>query len=193
MSEARQLWQAQMPELDPRRLVFIDESGAKTNLTRTRGRSQRGERLKSFAPLGHWHTTRMISAIDLFGVRASMVLDGATDTEAFCVYIEQVLAPALRGGEIVVMDNLQPHKHDRVRRAIEAAGATLVYLPPYSPDFNPIEMIWSKVKRLLRTAAARTVDALHQAFGHAMDAVTPADILGCFHHCGYATTSDAPL
>ena len=96
MSEARRLWQEQMPDLDVRRLVFIDESGAKTNLTRTRGRSERGRRLKSFAPLGHWHTTTMISAIDLAGVRASMVLDGATDTEAFCIYIEHVLTPVLR-------------------------------------------------------------------------------------------------
>ena len=187
MSEARQLWQAQMPELDPRRLVFIDESGAKTNLTRTRGRSQRGERLKSFAPLGHWHTTTMISAIDLFGVRASMVLDGATDTEAFCVYIEQVLAPALRGGEIVVMDNLQPHKHPRVRAAIEAAGAMLVYLPPYSPDLNPIEPMWSKVKQSLRSAAARTFAGLLEAIKAALASVSAADCIGFFTGCGYAT------
>ena len=187
MSEARQLWQAQMPELDPRRLVFIDESGAKTNLTRTRGRSQRGERLKSFAPLGHWHTTTMISAIDSAGVRASMVLDGATDTEAFCVYIEQVLAPTLHPGEIVVMDNLQPHKHDRVRRAIEAAGATLVYLPPYSPDFNPIEPMWSKVKQSLRSAAARTFETLLEAIKAALASISAADCIGFYTGCGYAT------
>lgn len=187
MSEARRLWQEQMPELDVQRLVFIDESGAKTNLTRTRGRSQRGQRLKSFAPLGHWHTTTMISAIDLSGVRASMVIDGATDTEAFGIYVEQVLAPALRGGEIVVMDNLQPHKHDRVRAAIEAAGATLVYLPPYSPDFNPIEAMWSKVKQSLRSAAARTFDTLLGAIKAALESVTPEDCLGFFTGCGYAT------
>ena len=176
-----------MPDLDPRRLVFIDESGAKTNMTRTRGRSQRGKRLKSFAPLGHWHTTTMISAIDLEGVRASMVLDGATDTEAFCAYIEQVLAPTLRGGEIVVMDNLRPHKHARVRQAIEAAGARLVYLPPYSPDFNPIEPMWSKVKQSLRSAAGRTFDALLAAINEALQSVTSTDCAGFFRGCGYAT------
>jgi hypothetical protein len=118
VSEARRLWHEQMPDLDVRRLVFIDESGAKTNLTRTRGRSPRGKRLKGFAPLGHWHTTTMISAIDLAGVRASMVLDGATDTEAFCVYIEQVLVPTLRGGEIVVMDtSSRTNIHASARRS----------------------------------------------------------------------------
>jgi transposase len=152
-----------MPDLDAAKLVFIDESGAKTNLTRTRGRSERGRRLKSFAPLGHWHTTTMISAI------------------------EQVLAPVLRGGEIVVMDNLQPHKHHRVRQAIEAAGATLVYLPPYSPDFNPIEPMWSKVKQSLRSAAARTFDALLEAIKTALASISAADCLGFFSGCGYAT------
>jgi len=185
--EARRLWQEQMPDLDVRRLVFIDESGAKTNLTRLRGRCERGRRLKSFAPLGHWHITTMISAIDLSGVRASMVLDGAADTEAFCIYIEQVLAPTLRGGEIVVMDNLQPHKHDRVRRAIEAAGANLVYLPPYSPDFNPIEPMWSKVKQSLRSAAARSFEALLDAIKHALNLIRANDCIGFFSGCGYAT------
>ena len=176
-----------MPELEATRLVFIDESGAKTNMTRTRGRSQRGQRLKSFAPLGHWHATTMISAIDLCGVRASMVLDGATDSEAFCAYIEQVLVPTLRGGEIVIMDNLQPHKHARVRQAIEAAGATLVYLPPYSPDFNPIEPMWSKVKQSLRSAAARTFETLLEAIKAALHSVSSADCAGFFRGCGYAT------
>ena len=187
MSEARRLWQEQMPDLDVRRLVFIDESGAKTNLTRTRGRSPRGKRLKGFAPLGHWHTTTMISAIDLAGVRASMVLDGPTDTEAFCVYIEQVLVPTLRGGEIVVMDNLQPHKHPRVGQAIEAAGATRVYLPPYSPDFNPIEPMWSKVKQSLRSTAARTFAALLDAIKAALASIRATDCIGFYTGCGYAT------
>jgi transposase len=176
-----------MPDLDPQRLLFIDESGAKTNMTRRRGRSRRGQRLKAFAPLGHWHTTTMISAIGLCGVRASMVLDGATDTEAFCIYIERVLAPVLRDGEIVVMDNLQPHKHPRVRQAIEAAGATLVYLPPYSPDFNPIEPMWSKVKQSLRSTAARTFEGLLAAIKAALESVMPTDCVGFFRGCGYAT------
>jgi transposase len=104
-----------------------------------------------------------------------------------------VLAPTLRSGDVVVMDNLSSHKRPQVRRLIEAAGATVLYLPPYSPDFNPIEMIWSKVKRLLRSFAARTIDALHDAFGRAFADVTPTDILGCFRHCGYATGEGAPL
>jgi transposase len=185
--EARRQWQRQMPELDPRKLLFIDESGAKTNMTRTRGRCPRGRRLKSFAPLGHWHATTMISAIDVDGVRASMVIDGATDSEAFCIYIEQVLTPTLRGGEVVIMDNLQPHKHARVGRAIAAAGATLVYLPPYSPDFNPIEPMWSKVKQSLRSTAARTFEALFDAIAAALRSVSSSDCLGFFRGCGYAT------
>ena len=177
-----------MPGLDANKLVFVDESGAKTDLTRTRGRSPRGERLKGFAPAGHWHTTTMISAIDSRGVRASMILEGPTDAQAFCVYVEQVLAPTLRGGgEIVVMDNLQPHKHPRVRAAIEAAGAMLVYLPPYSPDLNPIEPMWSKVKQALRSAAARTFEALLDATKVAFASVSAADCIGFFTGCGYAT------
>ena len=122
----------------------------------------------------------------LLGVKFKPIMDG----EIFNVYIERVLAPTLRGGDVVVMDNLSAHKRPQVKHAVEAAGAALLYLPPYSPDFNPIEMIWSKVKRLLRSFAARTVDALHEAFGRAFAAVTRADILGCFRHCGYDATAN---
>jgi len=115
------------------------------------------------------------------------------DGEIFAVYVEQVLAPTLRVADVVVLDNLTAHKHPRIKRMIESAGASVLYLPPYSPDFNPIEMIWSKVKRLLRSFAARTIDALHEAFGRAFAAVTPGDILGCFRHCGYATGEGARL
>jgi transposase len=128
------------------------------------------------------------------GITASATMDCPMDGPLFRTYVEEVLVPVLRAGDVVVMDNLSSHKDPRVRELIESAKATLLYLPPlYSPDFNPIEMIWSKVKRLLRTAAARTVDALHDAFGAAMDAVTANDVTGCFRHCGYATTSGAPL
>ena len=127
------------------------------------------------------------------GLVAPFTIDCPMDGEIFAAYVEQVLAPALRSGDVVVMDNLSAHKRPQVRRLIEAAGATVLYLPPYSPDFNPIEMIWSKVKRLLRSFAARTIDALHEAFGGAFAAVTPADVLGCFRHCGYATGEGAPL
>ena len=134
-----------------------------------------------------------VAAIRLDGLTASATLPHAMDGELFLAYVEHGLLPALSAGDVVVMDNLPGHRLPKVRQLIESTGARLLYLPPYSPDFNPIEMIWSKVKRLLRSAATRTVDALHEAFGRAMDAVTPGDIFGCFRHCGYATTSDAPL
>jgi transposase len=128
------------------------------------------------------------------GLVAPFTIDAAVDGEVFDAYVDRVLAPTLRPGDVVVMDNLSAHKRPRVRELIEAAGAAVLYLPPYSPDLNPIEMMWSKVKRLLRTIAARTVDALHDAFGRAFAAVTSDDIAGCFRHCGYdATPNRAPL
>ena len=134
-----------------------------------------------------------VAAVRLDGLVAPFTIDCPMDGEVFGAYVERVLIPSLRRGDVVVMDNLSAHKRPRVRRLIEAAGATVLYLPPYSPDFNPIEMIWSKVKRLLRSFAARTIEALHDAFGRAFAAVTPGDILGCFRHCGYATGEGAPL
>jgi len=134
-----------------------------------------------------------VAAIRLGGLTASATTPCPMDGQLFQTYVEQVLVPVLHHGDVVVMDNLSSHKHPGIRERIESAGAKLLYLPPYSPDLNPIEMIWSKVKRLLRSAAARTLDTLHEAFGAAMQAVTPIDILGCFQHCGYATTSGARL
>ena len=129
----------------------------------------------------------MISAIRVDGVVAPFVVEGAVDAEVFRVYVRQVLVPTLRAGDVVVMDNLQPHKASGVREAIESAGATLLYLPPYSPDFNPIEPMWSKVKQCLRSIAARTVTALFDAVGVALDSVTSSDCVGFFRGCGYAT------
>jgi transposase len=180
-------------EGDYSRVLFLDETGAMTNLVRTYGRSAQGERCVANAPAGHWKTMTAVAAIRLQGLTASATMPHAMDGELFLVYVEQALLPALKTGDVVVMDNLPGHRSPKVRELIESIGAKLLYLPPYSPDFNPIEMIWSKVKRLLRTAAARTVETLHLAFGRAMDAVTAADICGCFRHCGYATTSDARL
>lgn len=134
-----------------------------------------------------------VAAVRLDGLVAPFTIDAAMDGEIFIIYVEQVLVPTLRSGDVVVMDNLSAHKRPRVSELIERAGATVLYLPPYSPDFNPIEMIWSKVKRLLRSIAARTIDALHDAFGRAFAAVTTSDIAGCFRHCGYASTEGAPL
>ena len=175
------------------RVLFLDESGATTNLVRSHGRSIEGSRCLAYAPNGHWKVMTAVAAIRLDGLTASATMACPMDGQLFQRYVQEVLVPLLRPSDVVVMDNLSSHKHPRVRQLIEAAGAALLYLPPYSPDFTPIEMIWSKVKRLLRSAAARSIDALHEAFGVAMDAVTTTDILSCFRHCGYATTLGAPL
>ena len=134
-----------------------------------------------------------VAAVRLDGLTAPFTIDCPMDGDVFAVYVERVLAPTLRAGDVVVMDNLTAHKRPRVRQMIESVGASVMYLPPYSPDLNPIEMIWSKVKRLLRTLAARAVGALHDAFGVAFAAITTGDILGCFRHCGYAMSEGAPL
>jgi transposase len=182
---ARAAWPLALAGVDPARLVFLDESGAKTNMARLRGRCRAGERLASAVPHGHWSTTTMISAVRLDGPFAAATLAGATDADAFLVYAADVLAPALRPGDVVVMDNLPAHKRPGVRAAVEAAGATVLYLPPYSPDLNPIEHMWSKVKQHLRSAAARTLDALGAAIDAALATVTPADCAGFFRGCGY--------
>lgn len=174
-------------------MIFLDESGALTNLVRTYGRSDCGQRCVGFAPQGHWKVMTAVAAVRLDGLTAPFTIDCPMDGEVFGVYVERVLMPTLRPGDVVVMDNLTAHKRPLIKRQIESAGASVLYLPPYSPDLNPIEMIWSKVKGLLRTLAARTVDALHEAFGVAFAAVTAGDILGCFRHCGYATSEGAPL
>jgi transposase len=164
----------------------LDESGAQTNMTRRYGRSLKGQRLLSKTPHGHWMTTTMISAIRLCGPAAPAIFDGPTDTEVFLAYLQQVLVPTLQAGDVVVMDNLTPHKAQAVRQMIEAAGAELIYLPPYSPDLNPIECMWSKVKQYLRSAGARTFETLVEAVGKALATVTPSDCKGYFQNCGYA-------
>lgn len=170
------------------KLVFIDESGAKTNMTRTRGRAARGVRVIDKVPHGHWATTTMISAIRSTGPFAAAMVNGATDSDVFLTYVQHALLPELTAGDVVIMDNLQPHKAAGVREMIESAGATLLYLPPYSPDLNPIENMWSKVKQHLRSAAARTQEALQEAVTAALHAITPRDCLGFFRHCGYRAT-----
>lgn len=194
MRQRRATWHAELKPIPLEKLVFLDESGAQTNMARLRGRCDKGQRLHVHQPHGHWKTTTMISAIRIDGVVAPFVVEGAVDAEVFRVYVRQVLVPTLRAGDVVVMDNLQPHKASGVREVIEAAGATLLYLPPYSPDFNPIENLWSKVKGKLRSLAARSVETLHEAIGVALATVTPGDCVGFFRHCGYAATSNgAPL
>lgn len=156
-------------------------------MVRLHGRCLRGQRLLSKAPAGHWQTTTMLAAIGLDGVQAPFALEGAIDGEAFLIYVEQVLLPTLHGGEIVVLDNLPCHKHLRVRELIESVGAEVWYLPPYSPDFSPIEPMWSKIKQILRSLAARTFEGLIEAIGVALENVTTYDLNGWFTNCGYTT------
>lgn len=154
-------------------------------MTRLRGRARRGERLVDRTPHGHWKTTTLIAALGLEGVRCSTVVDGAVNGAVFESFVEQVLVAELRPGDVVVMDNLSSHKRARTRELIEAAGAELVFLPPYSPDLNPIEMVFAKVKQLLRSLACRTRDQLWRSMQRMLDAVTPSDAANCFKHCGY--------
>ena len=190
VAERRCEWKADQPELDTRRLIFIDEIWAKTNMTRLRGRAPRGERLIDKTPHGHWKTSTLIAALGIEGVRCSVVVDGAVNADIFEAFVEQVLAPELKPGDVVVMDNLSSHKRARTRELIEAAGAELLFLPPYSPDLNPIEMIFSKVKQMLRTLACRTRQALWSAMQSVLDRVTHSDAINCFRHCGYSLQMD---
>lgn len=167
-------------------MIFLDESGAKTNLTRLCGRALKGKRVHASAPCGHWHTTTMISSIRFNGSTACMALEGTTDTESFRAYVGVVLVPTLQPGDIVVMDNLSPHKSDATLALITQAGAQVLFLPAYSPDLNPIERMWSKVKGLLRGAEARTPTELITAIGQALAKVTAQDALGWFASCGYS-------
>ena len=181
----REDWFDGQLDLDPEHLVFIDETWASTNMARTRGRAPKGERLRASIPHGHWKTTTFVAGLRLTGMVAPLVLDGPINGIAFQAYVEQILVPALREGDIVVMDNLGSHKGAGVRAAIEAVGAKLLYLPPYSPDFNPIEKAFSKLKALLRKAAERTVDGLWDRIGALMPAFTPTECANFFAAAGY--------
>jgi len=165
--------------------VFIDETWASTKMARTHGRAPRGKRLRSPIPHGHWKTTTFVAALRNSGMIAPMVLDGPINGVAFQAYVDQVLVPELEHGDIVVMDNLGSHKGAGVRAAIEAVGASLFYLPPYSPDFNPIENAFAKLKAMLRKAAERTVDGLWNAIGRIIDTLTPAECANYFAAAGY--------
>jgi transposase len=170
--------------VDRRRLVYLDETGAKTNMTRLFARTRKGERAIDYAPHGHWATTTLVAAITWNSAMAPMVLDGPMDGAAFEAYVEQVLVPVLPRGSIVVMDNLSAHKSGAIAGLLRGAGAQLQYLPPYSPDLNPIEPMWSKVKGALRSAKARTEEALHAAIATALSEITPDDTAGFFCHSG---------
>lgn len=185
VAAARASLKAEQPKLSRRRLVFVDETAVTTKMTRLYGRAPVGERLVSKVPHGHWKTLTLVAALRVDGLTAPFVVDGPMDGPAFLAYVEKVLAPALKKGDIVFMDNLQTHKVAGVAEAIEAAGATLRYLPAYSPDLNPIENAYSKLKALLRKGSARTVDALTKLVGQSITAFTKEDCRGYFSHAGY--------
>ena len=181
----REAWFENQLELDPACLVFIDETWASTNMARIRGRAPRGERLRMAVPDGHWKTTTFVAGLRQNGIVAPFVLDEPINRCAFETYVEKVLVPELRPGDVVIMDNLSSHKGPRVRELIEAAGASLRYLPPYSPDFNPIENAFAKLKALLRKAAERTVDGLWTAIGRILDLFNPSEYANYFAAAGY--------
>jgi transposase len=186
VAQAREAWKANQASLDPGKLVFIDETGASTKMVRLRGRCPRGERLLAKAPWGHWKTTTFVAGLRQDGLIAPFVLDGPMNGDAFLVYVETFLVPALQPDDIVVMDNLSAHKVDGVRKRIVDAGAELRLLPAYSPDLNPIEMAFSQLKAHLRKAAERTVPALWDRIGLCLDEITPQACRNYFTQAGYA-------
>ncbi len=181
----REDWFEGQLDLDPDRLVFIDETWASTNMARRYGRAPRGERLRAGVPHGHWKTTTFVAGLRRSGMVAPWVLDGPMNGDAFTTYVSRVLVPELSPGDIVIMDNLSSHKAPAVRAAIESAGAALLFLPPYSPDFNPIEMAFSKLKAHLRKAAERTIHGLWNAIGRIVDLYSPQECSNYFAAAGY--------
>jgi transposase len=182
---ARAAWQAEAKPVAPDAWVWVDETGSHLGMTPTYSRAPRGERARSSAPRNRGVNRTLITSLTLDGMGPGLLLEGAVTTAAFEAYVEHILAPTLRPGQIVVMDNLRQHHSERTRRVIEARGAHLWFLPSYSPDLTPIEEAFAKVKTLLRRAAARTHEALAAALWAALDAITPADARGWFTHCGY--------
>ena len=188
MTRRRARWKRLQHKLDPGRLVFIDETWAKTNMTRTHGRAPRGERLVAKVPHGHWQTLTFLAALRSDRIDAPCVIDGPINGDSFLAYVEQVLVPTLKPRDIVVIDNLGSHKGKAVRRAIRAAGAKLFFLPPYSPDLNPIEQMFAKLKALLRKAAERTVEATWRRRGALLNAFSPQECANYLVNSGYAST-----
>jgi transposase len=167
-------------------LIFLDESGAKTNMTRLRGRALRGQRVHAKSPHGHWRTTTMLCAMRVDGSTACMTVDGPTDTQVFRTYVQNVLCPTVKPGDMVVMDNLSPHKSEATLALLKAVGAQVMFLPAYSPDLNPIENMWSKVKTDLRAKEAGNDSDLIGAIASALKTITRQDATNWFAHCGYS-------
>ena len=185
VAQARREWRDRQLGLSTRRLVFIDETWIKTNMTRAYGRAPRGQRLVAAVPHGHWKTSTVVAALRCDRVGAAGAINGAINGEAFLAFVEQVLVPTLKPGDLVIMDNLGSHKVAGVREAIEATGASLRFLPAYSPDLNPIEMAFAKLKSLLRARAIRTVEALWHALKPLLDCFDPDECAHYLRHAGY--------
>lgn len=183
----RQRWRSLQPRLDPHRLVFIDETWIKTNMAPLRGWGPKGKRLRGFAPHGHWRTMTFLGALRHDGLTAPCVFDGSINGACFRAYVEQQLAPVLKPGDIVVMDNLGSHKSAAVRQIIRAAGARLCFLPPYSPDLNPIEQAFAKIKHWMRQAQKRTIEETWRYIGNLVGAITAAECKNYFANAGYAS------
>jgi transposase len=187
VARRREQWRHYQSRIDPARLVFIDETWTKTNMAPLRGWAPRGARLSAKVPWGHWNTTTFIAALRHDRIDAPWLLDGPVNGERFRVYVEKILAPTLGPGDIVIMDNLGSHKGQAVRQAIRQAGARLFLLPKYSPDLNPIEQVFAKLKHLLRKAAARTREALCIAIAHILDTYTPDECANYLTNSGYSS------
>jgi transposase len=183
--EARRVWRELQPRLKPEKLIFLDETWAKTNMTRLYGRAPRGKRLIGSAPFGHWNTTTFVAGLRHDRIVAPMVLNGPMNGRAFKAWVEQSLTPTLENGDLVVADNLGSHKVAGVREAIEARGATLLFLPAYSPDLNPIEQVFAKLKALLRKAAPRSRETLWRTIGASLDRYSSDECANYIRHCGY--------
>jgi transposase len=191
VAQARADWAKQQAEFDPERLVFLDETWTTTNMARRFGRNPKGERLVGAVPYGHWKTSTFVAGLRHDRLVAPLVLNGAMDGQAFLAYVQQFLVPTLRPGDVVIADNLASHKVAGVREAIEQAGARLLYLPPYSPDLNPIEQVFAKLKSLLRTAACRTREALWNTIGKLLAAFSAEECANYFAYCGYRTSGES--
>jgi transposase len=176
-------------EIDPKRLVFVDEMGVHTSLAPLYGYSRKGERVHLQVPRNRGRNTTLLASITLSGMGEALAVEGSTNKEVFEAYVERALAPTLEAGQVVIMDNLSAHKPARVRELIESRGCELVYLPPYSPDFNPIEEAFSKIKSMVRRAAARTKDALIEVLGQVLPAINAQDARGYFEHAGYCQSA----
>jgi len=187
VARRRKQWRRYQDRIDPRRLVFIDETWAKTNMARTHGRCRRGERLRAKVPHGHWKTLTFLAALRHDRIDAPAVFDGPINSQMFLAYVEQFLVPTLSPGDVVIMDNLSSHKGELVRKAIRAAGARLFFLPPYSPDLNPIEQVFAKLKTLLRKAAERSVEATWRRIGTLLDEFSPHECANYLKNSGYAS------